>query len=242
MKEVPILILHGWRIPVERYLPLKKLFLKAKFKVFIPELPGFNENKSLSKIYTLNDYVEFVINFAKQNQFNKFFLVGHSFGGRVAIQLTVLHPEKVKALVLTGVPAVRGGNFKRLVFLILAKIGKAFFAIPPFCLLKQGARKFLYHLIGEWDYYKTKGAMRETFKKIVTEDLTPFLSEIKAPTLLLWGEKDKMVPVSVARKMVAEVPKAKLEIVSGATHKLPYEKPKIFVKKCLDFFERSCGS
>ncbi|MBL7159677.1 hypothetical protein ISS85_04325, partial [Candidatus Microgenomates bacterium] len=51
MEEIPILILHGWRVPVENYFPLQDLFLKAGFKVFIPQLPGFGEKENLSKIY-----------------------------------------------------------------------------------------------------------------------------------------------------------------------------------------------
>ena len=278
MEEIPILILHGWRVPVENYFPLQDLFLKAGFKVFIPQLPGFGEKENLSKIYikkgenhpaggvdepiqishspkasvqsetenhpangvgiyTLNNYVQFVIDFAEKNKLDKFFLIGHSFGGRVAIKLTASHPEKVKALILTGVPAIRDENLKRIAFLILAKLGKAFLAIPPFYLLKGKARKILYSLAGEQDYSKTKGLMRETFKNIISENLASLLSKIKTPCLLLWGEKDKMVPVTIAQKIYDRIPKTDLIVISNASHKLPYENPKLFSKKCLEFLE-----
>lgn len=238
IEEIPILILHGWRIPVEHYLPLKNLLIKAGFKVFVPRLPGFNKKQKLqSSSYNLDDYVQFVIDFADKNKLDRFFLIGHSFGGRVAIKLSVLHPEKVKALVLTGVPAIRDKDIKKLLFLILAKIGKAVFTIPPFCLLKEGARKILYGLVGEWDYYKTKGLMRKTFENIVSEDLASLLSKIKIPTLLIWGEKDKIVPVSIAQKMFNKIPRTNLVVISNASHKLPYENPDVFFERCLDFFQ-----
>jgi len=240
MKEIPILILHGWRVPIERYLPLKNLFIKAGFKVFIPQLPGFSNGKILSKTHALDDYVQFVIDFAEKNKLDRFFLIGHSFGGRVAIKLTASYPEKVKALVLTGVPAIRDKDIKKLLFLILAKIGKVVCTIPPFCLLERKAKKLLYHSAGEWDYYETKGLMRETFKKIISEDLEHLLPKIKAPSLLLWGEKDKIVPVSIAQQMVNKIPRAKLTVISNVSHKFPYEQPKTFSEKCLKFFLRFC--
>lgn len=230
-----ILILHGWRVPVERYFPLKKLFEEKGFKVLIPQLPGFSTEETVEKVYALDDYVKFVVNFAKKEGIENFFLVGHSFGGRVALKLAVTHSGKIKALVLTGVPAIRNRSGKRLGFLILAKIGKALCATPPFCLFQNLFKKILYYLTGEWDYYKTKGDMRQTFKNIVSEDLSPLISKIKTPTLLIWGENDKIVPVSVAQRIVAKIPGSKLSVVSTISHKLPYEEPEIFAKKCLRF-------
>ena len=238
MEEIPILILHGWRVLVKRYLPLKNSFIKAGFKVFVPQLPGFAEGEALPKPYTLDDYVQFVIDFVEENKLDKFFLIGHSFGGRVAIKLVACQSEKVKALVLTGVPAVRDKEIKKPFFLILAKIGRAICTIPPLCLLKEGARKILYGLAGEWDYYKARGVMRVTFNKIVTENLVAILPQIKVPTLLIWGESDRTVPVSIAQKMIARIPGAELSIIPDATHRLPYEKTNIFSEKCLEFFNR----
>lgn len=233
-----ILILHGWQVPVERYFPLKKLFEKAGFKVFLPQLLGFSKSEALSKVYTLDDYLKFVVDYMEKKRLGNVFLIGHSFGGRVAIKLAVLYPEKVKALVLTGVPAIREKKIKRHIFFVAAKIGKAFFAIPPFCFFQPVARKFLYFLSSEWDYYQIKREMRETFKKIVNEDLEPLLAKIKVPIFLFWGGADKVVPVSVAQKILDKVPEAKLLIITHASHKLPYENPKIFSEKCWQFFNR----
>lgn len=242
MERTPILILHGWDVSSANYSKLKKFSDEKGYQVFIPQLPGFIKSELPTEVYSLDDYVKFVVDFMGKKKIDYVFLIGHSFGGRVAIKLAALYPEKVKALVLTGVPAIRNKTGKRLFFLTLAKIGKAFLLIPPLCFLKKdgflqkGARKILYRLAGEWDYYKTKGTMCQTFKKIVGEDLLPYLSKIRVPTLLIWGESDKMVPVSVAEKMVAKIPGAKMAVIPSASHKLPYEQPKIFSEKCLEFF------
>ncbi|MBL7159185.1 alpha/beta hydrolase [Candidatus Microgenomates bacterium] len=79
--------------------------------------------------------------------------------------------------------------------------------------------------------------MRETFKNIISENLASLLSKIKTPCLLLWGEKDKMVPVTIAQKIYDRIPKTDLIVISNASHKLPYENPKLFSKKCLEFLD-----
>lgn len=236
MVKTPIVILHGWQVPVERYFPLKKLLVKKGFRVLIPQLPGFRQGETLEKVYFLDDYLKFVNDFLQRRKIDQFLLIGHSFGGRVAIKLACLYPEKVKGLILTGVPVIRKGSLKRFFFLILAKIGKIIFFVTPLSFLKNKARKAIYFLAGEWDYFKTKGTMGETLIKIVAEDLLPFLSEVKVPTLLIWGEKDKVVPISQAEKIVRKMAKAELVVIANATHKLPYEKPEIFLEKILQFF------
>jgi len=236
MKKIPILILHGWQVPVARYFSLKELFQKAGFQVLVPQLPGFAFKETIKKAYQLDDYLDFVVDFLKKKKIDNIFLIGHSFGGRIAIKFAILHPEKIRALILTGVPAIREKKFKRQMFFVAAKIGKIFFAIPPFSFLQPVTRKLLYFLSDEWDYYQTKGKMRETFQKIINENLESLLTKIKAPTLLIWGEKDRIVPLSVAQEMVKRISGAKLTIIANASHKLPYEKPKIFSEKCLKFF------
>lgn len=237
MKEkFPIVILHGWQVPAARYFPLKKIFTHAGFRVFVPQLPGFPNGPVIKKAWSLSDYLIWLKKYLQKQRLDNFFLIGHSFGGRVAIKLSASYPKKVKALVLTGVPGVRETSFKRLIFGLVAKMGKAFFVIPPFSFFQRRARKILYHLVGEWDYYQARGVMRETFKKIISENLEILLPKIKVPTLLIWGEKDQTASVSVAKKMTEEMPEAELVMISNASHQLPYEKPKIFSEKCLNFF------
>lgn len=236
MEKTSLLILHGWQVPAKRYLPLKEIFAPAGFELFVLRLPGFGDGPSLDRAWSLSDYADWVQEYIQKKGLKKVFLIGHSFGGRVAIKLSVLHPEKIKALVLTGVPAIKNKSVKITLFKILAKIGKGLFAIPPLIFMRNFARRVLYLLAGERDYYRAEGVMRKTLKKAVAEDLLPLLSKIKAPTLLIWGRNDKVVPVSIAERMVKKIPKAELIVIPKASHKLPYENPEVFTKKCLKFF------
>jgi pimeloyl-ACP methyl ester carboxylesterase len=68
------------------------------------------------------------------------------------------------------------------------------------------------------DYTKVKGVMKESLKKILAEDLKPELSKIKADTLLLWGEKDKAVPLKDAYLMRESISQSILKIIPKASH------------------------
>ena len=77
--------------------------------------------------------------------------------------------------------------------------------------------------------------MRETFKKVVSEDLEFYLGQIKSETLIVWGEKDKMVPLSIAYLIKEKILNSELVIISEAGHSVQIEKPKKLVKIIADF-------
>jgi len=185
----------------------------------------------------LDDYVKFVRDFMKKKKLKKVVLLGHSFGGRVAIKFTTSFPQRVCGLILTGAPGIRQrlSFIRRVVQYVAISLGELFRidALRPLYLI---LRKGLYFMIGEWDYYKA-GDLRETFKKIIAEDLASDLSKIKVPTLIVWGQQDAVVPLSVGRQMHSLIPHSKLVIVKDVGHKLPYENPKAFSNACLPFLE-----
>ncbi|MBI5465034.1 alpha/beta hydrolase [Candidatus Gottesmanbacteria bacterium] len=230
MKKPAIIILHGWGSSSEAWQAPKELLEKHGFSVYIPDLPGFGKEPPPKRPWSVSDYVDFVLEYAGKNGLDKFCLIGHSFGGRIAIKLAALYPEKLTSLVLTGVPVRTRKSFKVLTFNFLAKIGKILFLIPPLPFFAPWARKILYTCVGEWDYYKTEGVMRQTFKKIINENLSPFLQKINLPTLILWGEEDKVIPLETAYHLKEKIPQAELKIIKGGNHRFPYEQPEIFVK------------
>lgn len=232
----PIIILHGWAANSSVWQTPKKLLEKEGFSVFVPDLPGFGKEPPPETAWSVSNYVNFVLKFAKEKGIERFFLIGHSFGGRIAIKLAAEHPERLTSLVLTGVPVGVRKTIKVLTFSFLAKVGKILFLIPPFSFFAPWARKILYACVGEWDYYKTEGVMRQTFKRIINENLSPFLGKINLPTLLLWGENDKVTPVPLAHFLKEKIPQAKIKIVENGTHCFPYDKQsEVFVKEVVEF-------
>ena len=95
-----ILILHGWGGGSNSYIPVQKFLAGAGYKVIVPDLPGFGKSEPPLSAWGVSDYVEWVNEFVNNQGLEKFFLLAHSFGGRVAIKFAVKHPEKILNLIL----------------------------------------------------------------------------------------------------------------------------------------------
>lgn len=235
-QQLPIVILHGWNLSGAHFSKTAKLLEKKEFEVYMPDLPGFGKNKTLSKPYSLSDYASFVKSFLKKKDIKECILLGHSFGGRVALFIASEKPQIVQKLILTGVPGFLPTTRGKVVFfLVLAKCGKAFFSVPPFSLFKKYARKFLYKAARAKDYYHAEGVLRQTFKKIVREDLEFYMKKTNCPTLLVWGENDKTTPVWIAKKMSETIKNSQLIVVENTNHMLPANQPREFVEKIAKF-------
>ncbi len=218
----------------KRYQGLEKLLKKKKFVVFSPDLPGFGTERLQKKAMTLDDYVSFVKTYMKRHEIKKALFIGHSFGGRIAAKLAISDPKLVDRLILTGSPLVKQKlSVKKRAVSIVAFFGKIILWFFP-TFVQQLFRKLAYVLIGEFDYFQA-GELRDTFKKIIAEDLSLLLPRIHVPTVVVWGEDDHFVPVSVGVDIAHLIKGAKLLIVPDATHKLPYENPKLFVKAISPF-------
>lgn len=230
MDRTPVLVLHGWGLESTKYSNLKSSLKKYFKEVHVLDLPGFGKSKSPKAPYTLTEYVKVVNNYLSNDKIEKVIIIGHSFGGRVGIKFANIYPNKIKKLILTGVPGVRDSSAKRIVFKYIAKTGGIIFNIPYLSKISPLLRKLLYRLAGSYDYLKTDNMMKTTFINIVEEDLEAQMTNIKTPTQLIWGEKDKHTPVWIAHNMNHLIPHSSLIVVKNTDHSLPYKNPEIFVK------------
>lgn len=231
-----IFILHGWESRVEKWRPLKEELEGVDFEVFLPELPGFGETPPPERAWGVSDYAQWV----KERLPKDYFLVGHSFGGRIAIKIAARNPKGLAGLILIDSAGIRPRKqLKRCIFWFLAKSSKILFLLPPFCFFKSCARWMLYKLVGERDYYRAQGVMRMTFKKVVAEDLKKTMKKIKIPTLILWGERDKITPLSDGRLMNSLIKNSLFKIFSDTGHDLPLKFPQKTARQIVKFCQRN---
>lgn len=226
-----ILILHGWGSCAKNWQKVKERLEKNGCKVYLPDLPGFGENPVLSQPWSIDDYVIWVNDFVKKNNLDQFFLLGHSFGGAVAVKLALKEPEKIQKLFLVGAALFRRKAFRKKLFYILAKIFKIFSFLPFY----QKIRKAFYiFVVGQSDYPYTEGTMKDTYLKIIKEDLSDILSQLQIPTIIIWGEKDKIVSPNEARQIKEKIRNSKLEILPGIAHSPHQEAPELLVGRILE--------
>jgi pimeloyl-ACP methyl ester carboxylesterase len=237
-KKTPIVILHGWGSSMsgEKYKTLKNILEKKGYTVYAPDLPGFGSNPLKKTTLTFEDYITFVYQFiTKDIKAKKIILVGHSFGGRIAIRFTKEYPNLVEKLVLTGASGIPHSlSFKKRVISRVSKIIKPIFSLPPFSLFYRFSRKIVYRSLGEMDYYKA-GSLQETFTNVYKISILNDLDKISVPTQLIWGEMDTFTPVADGSLMHKKIVHSQLIIIPDATHRLPYERPELFAQTISPF-------
>lgn len=200
------------------------------YKVYAPDLPGFGKAMLPDKPWRLADYARWLHEYLGQNDVKQPIIIGHSFGGRLALVYQQLYPKNVRSLILSGTPGFTPVPRKKLlVFIFMAKIGNILFSIPPLSLIKDIVRRWYYYLVGARDFFRAEGVMRETFKNVVAEDLVPAMEAMALPCLLIWGEYDIIVPVAIAEKMSRVIVGSELIVVPEADHGVPFKQPKVFV-------------
>ncbi len=250
-----LVILHGWQSSKEKWQIVKEIIEKQSedrprlIRIIVPDLSGFKKETELSKPWNLDNYINWLENFISENSKTScpepvegFYLLGHSFGGRMAIKFAVKHPEKLKGLILVSSAGIKPKqNILYLTFLAYAKKFKWFFLkIPVLRNFFSFFRNIFYkYILRKTDYLEAEKFpyLKETFKNIIKEDLTGELSKIKVPTLIIWGDRDKMTPLSDAYLMKEKIKNSRLEIMEGVAHTPHLENPKILVQKIKKFME-----
>lgn len=226
-----IVILHGWNLSGERFIPLAEELRKLGFKVFTPDLPGFGKEGAPTTPWHIGQYAEFIHTYFRKNKINRPVVIGHSFGGRAALTYANQYPRNVSALVLSGTPGFSPVPKKKFFFfLILSKIGRVIFAIPPLNLFSDLARRWLYYASGAREFFRAEGSMRQTFKNVVADDLVASMESLQIPCLLLWGEYDVIVPVAIAQRMQEVIPRATLKVIPEADHGVPFKQARVFAQ------------
>ena len=182
-----IILLHGWgqNIAMMKFLGDP---LSSKYRITILDLPGFGESQEPEEILTVSDYANLVHDLILKLNIKKPTLIGHSFGGRVAISYAALY--SVEKLVLFGAPCVRTKKGLTLKEKALKKAK----TLPGMSKIAEVAKKY----IGSPDYKAASPIMRKILVKTVNEDLSDYAKKIKAPTLLIWGENDTEAPLEEA--------------------------------------------
>ncbi len=226
------LILHGWGSSSVTWEKLQNFLSDQGYKTYILDLPGFGKSDNPPQAWSVSDYVHFTLKVTDGLKLGKFFLLGHSFGGRIGIQLSAAYSHRLKGLILCAAAGIKKTpNAKQKAYFFLAKAGKY---IIPF----KKARSIIYGIFGPSDCRNVKGIMRETFKKVVSDDLRPYLGQIKVPTLIVWGENDAITPLSDAYIMKKEIIKSELIVIPKIGHSIQLQEPEQLAKAVLIFFKK----
>ena len=150
-------------------------------------------------------------------------VLGHSFGGRVAVELAVRRPDAVAALVLSGVPLLQRADRPAARPALRFRLARG---LHRRGVLSERVMERTRQRYGSSDYRAASGVMREVLVAVVNETYETQLGLIEQPVELVWGEHDDAVPVEIAQRSEAVLPDATLTVLNGVGHFVPTEAPR----------------
>ncbi len=239
-----IVMLHGFGGSKDNWLRFAKYFT-PNYRVIIPDLPGFGESsKPQDAKYNIMSQVERLNLLVKELKLTKFNIVGNSMGGEIAGNYAATYPEMVKTLALfdsAGVATPVKSEFASL-------LGKG---INPLVVKdEKGYEKLLeftsakpIRLPSVIKNYLAKQAIKaaplneKIFNEIGKTELQSKLNKIKAPTLIVWGDSDKVIDVSSVAIFKKNIKNSKSAIIKECGHLPMLEKPQETASVYKDFLK-----
>lgn len=219
--------------------------LAKDFHVLTFDLPGFGRSSKANKLYSPDNYVDFIDFLVKRSGQKKLTLIGHSMGGNIALRYATTYPQKVRRLMLVDA----AGVLHRLTYAsFFTHFGISL--VPEFypgqsrdiaslagLLINELARQQGMLETGE-QFILTQPALRQKVLggnpsaiaayAMVMADYSDRLSSLKTPTLIVWGRDDNVIPLRTGRVLATQLRDAGLVIINDAGHVPMRDKPLIF--------------
>lgn len=222
-KGQDLVFLHGYGSSKEAFTAQISYFSRF-FRVTAIDFLGFGKSKPLDAPFSVADYAEWTIEVLSALGVETPCAAAHSFGCRVAVKMSGEYGYPFKKLLLTGPAGVimnRGFGYhcKVLAYKICKKLAPAF------------AEKHF----GSAEYRALDGVMRESYKKIVNEDLRECAKSVGCKVLIAEGEQDGVTPLREAEAYLRSFPNANLKTLRGG-HFAFAENPVAFNLIAEEFF------
>jgi pimeloyl-ACP methyl ester carboxylesterase len=215
--------------------------LAQRHAVFAPEWPGYGESTGDELLEDMLDFALHGWDVVDALGLSRPHLVGHSMGGMIAAEMACLAPRDLGKLALAA-PAGLWMDEHPIpdIFAMLPfQIAEVLFADPQKgqALLTGGAD--LSDIEALKDFYIASQRRLAMAGKILfpipNRRLSKRIYRLTAPTLLVWGAQDRLIVPAYAKRWQALVPAARVEVIEGAGHMLPYEQPEAFVDAVVKF-------
>ncbi|MEP7256760.1 MAG: alpha/beta hydrolase [Flavitalea sp.] len=223
-KGEPLILLHGLFGALSNFSDLIEYF-KRYNTVIVPMLPLFELDLLHTTVGGLEKYVH---KFIERQDYKNVHLLGNSLGGHVGLLHTLKHPEKIKSLTLTGSSGLfesgMGDSYpKRGDFEYIKTKTELTFYDP------QKATKELLDEVFETVNNRLKAIkIISLAKSAIRNNLGEEISQIKTPTLLIWGNNDSITPPFVGREFHKLIPNSELHFVDKCGHAPMMEVPEEF--------------
>jgi pimeloyl-ACP methyl ester carboxylesterase len=210
---------------------------------YVPQLPGWPEGQPPAGLTSVQDYAALVVGFLDAVGLAQGVLLGHSFGGWIALAIAVAHPERVARLILVDAMGLEVASAPAP---DLSTLDEASFARAVFGRLGLIATAQAYGFGAEWENVRRGPEFERQWKgrglvtslvhgPCVDAELTRRIPSIGVETLLVWGRLDGLVPRQHGEALRTMLPRARLSVIDRCGHLPMVEKPETFNRLLYDF-------
>lgn len=241
----PIILLHGFCENHQIWHGLTAK-LASNYKVLAVDLPGFGHSIPLPEnCTTLEEIAGIIAKEITQRNLGRAFILGHSLGGYVALALAEIYPQLFQGLILVNSTTFSDREDKKRtrdkVISFISKHG-----VAPF--ISQFVEEIFYKKEDHLEAFESVKQMglscaqelltRYTAMMRDRVDRTFLLQQLEIPTLIIAGDKDRIIPKSQSQEMINYLPEGQSIILESCGHMAMYEKPKELYQGLIQFVHR----
>lgn len=201
----PVLFLHGYLSSKESFYYQIEELAKSGYACFAPDMPAFGASGKIDYPWSVGDYADWLKRFILANGLEGTDIIAHSFGARVAIKLLSSDNSLCNRLIITGGAGIvkpRSSAYMR--------------QVKRYRRVKKLFPRYAERHFGSEEYRSLSPLMRESYKKIVNEDLSAEAARIFNKTLLVYGREDKTTPAAEEGETFARLmPNSHLAVIDG---------------------------
>ena len=219
-----LVFLHGYLASKESFYPQIEYFSRF-YRVTAFDFPGFGQSDTLSAPWSVGDYADWTQEFLAEQGIQFPYVIAHSFGGRVAVKCLSRGDAFDRAVLCgcAGIVPKRTLGYK--------------VRVRAYKTVKKFAPRYAEKHFGSAEYRTLSPVMKESYKKIVNEDLREDAKRITRPVLFINGERDTAAPVASAQIYLSCVKNGRLQVLNGCGHFAHLDDPLAFNLAAEEFFQ-----
>jgi pimeloyl-ACP methyl ester carboxylesterase len=216
----PVVLVHGLS-GSGRWWARNIAALADSFHLHVIDLIGFGESRAGHR-FVLGEAADYLVRWLDRLAIPRASVVGHSMGGFIAADLAAHHPDRVDRLMLVDAVAL---PFSHSYWQQALGLAQGLWRLPL---------GFVPVLLAD-AYRAGPRTILKAARELLTSDLRPMLARIQTPTLVVWGERDSVVPIELGERLTACLPNARFRVIPGAGHNPMWDRPAEFNRAALDF-------
>jgi pimeloyl-ACP methyl ester carboxylesterase len=220
----PLLLLHGLAGSV-RWWRHNVPALAMHFQLYLVDLIGFGDSRGRQR-FILNEAADHLVVWMDMLGLPQVAVIGHSMGGLIATQLVAACPNRVTQLVLVNAPIMPLGRL----------YGRH--AGGLFGLLPSLRADFMPVLVSD-TWRAGPFTMFDAIVQLLAADIRDRLDALRTPTLLVWGDRDTLVPLGAGIRLHERLAGSRLQVLPGAGHNPMWERPDEFNQAVLTFLQQN---